>query len=205
VRNPSVITDLVKEDPVCSQSTTAISSIFLIRYSEEWDYEWEVPEVQANPNTPRTTSEEDTLGLAPESYPQQKNYTTETVAKGDVDTLIHGLTQTSISDPTTTYTTSTQSYSAQSPYSDQYSSSEPSGGPFSIAVPYNAQSSSPQILPSYASETPYASAPANNAQSHAPQSINWQHHIRTRNPDTDREEFDPSTSSRVLLRALVNE
>ncbi|KAN0095172.1 hypothetical protein V8E51_015883 [Hyaloscypha variabilis] len=154
------------------------------------DYEYDYDQTSKTPRTAESS------GLVPASeYSQDQNYTTsssgtsrtagtsrtsksagKTSASGpnDIDSMTEALGQTSIS---------------------------PSGGgyvapaTYVAPVPYTANTGSFQApassgYPNVAS-APYAAASSHGGQAYVSPSMGWQNHIRTRDPYTDREEFDP--------------
>jgi hypothetical protein len=133
-------------------------------YLDDYEYEYE-KEQAPSAQTPRTPSEGPGLGPAPDTYPQQQNYTTRTAGAADVESLNQSFARTSIS---------------------------PSGGAYAapnsaIAPPYGPSTGSYPVP----STTAYASPLSYGAEGYASPSTAWQNHIRTRDPETDREEFDP--------------
>jgi hypothetical protein len=135
-------------------------------YLDDYEYEYE-KEQAPSAQTPRTPAEGPDLVPAPDTYPQQQNYTTRTATAGaaDVESLNQSFTRTSISPSGGAYT---------APYSAN-------------AAPYSASTGSYPVP----STTSYPSAQSYGAEGYASPSTGWQNHIRTRDPQTDKEEFDP--------------
>jgi hypothetical protein len=134
---------------------------------EDWEYEYEQPDDQ-----PRSVQEPSLAPSAPENYPPG-NYTHKKAEAPDVDSLAEDLAGASISPGTESYSSGIYPSTANTgPYpaagTGLYAAST---GTYPGTATYSAQSYGQQT---YASPTP-----------------GWQNHIKTRDPYTDREEFDP--------------
>ncbi|PMD40903.1 hypothetical protein L207DRAFT_347188 [Hyaloscypha variabilis F] len=159
---------------------------------DEYEYEYGQPPTS---DTPRTAESSD-LGPATDSYSQSQNYTTssssgtsrpagtsrtsksagKTSASGpaDVDSITDSFGKTSISPTGGTYATPA-TYGTPVPYTANTGS---------FQAP--ASSGYPNVV-----STPYAAASSHGGQAYVSPSMGWQNHIKTRDPYTDREDFDP--------------
>jgi hypothetical protein len=158
-----------------------------LQKSEE-DYEYDYDQVKAK-ETPRTVpSPDSTLPQASTGlYPSSANYTTRSTA--DVDDLTESLAQTHLGQSSAT---KSQPQTAQTGYCDSYSAaqtySSPNQAPTQNFQNYGVSSGS------------YTQAPINDASVPCSNSaLEWSNHIKTRDPYTDREEFDPRENSSCIL------
>jgi hypothetical protein len=145
---------------------------------DDWEYEYEQPEDQ-----PRSVQEPSLAPSAPENYPPD-NYTHRKAEAPDVDSLAEDLAGASISPGTGSYPSGIYPSTANTgPYPAAGTGAYPSAA-------------STGTYPNVASAGPYPGAATYSAQSYGQQTYasptpGWQNHIKTRDPYTDREEFDP--------------
>jgi hypothetical protein len=162
---------------------------------EDWEYEYEQPEDQ-----PRTPQEPSLAPSAPENYPQDKNYTHRSADAPDIDSLAEDLAGASISPVAGSYPPSgvypSTASSGSYPPSGIYPSTASSGTYPTAGTGAYPSAASTGTFPSLASAGTYSGAATYSAQSYGQQTYasptpGWQNHIKTRDPYTDREEFDP--------------
>lgn len=143
---------------------------------DDWDYEYEQPD-----NQPRTPQEPSLSPSAPETYPQEKNYTTKPADPPNVESLTQDFAGASISPGVGTYTSGT--------YPSATSSGTYSGATNTGFFP---AATSTVTYPGVAGAG-YATGQTYGQSSYAAPTTARQNqvHIQTRDPFTDKEAFDP--------------
>ncbi len=140
-------------------------------YLDDWEYEYEQPD-----NQPRTSQEPSLGSSAPETYPQEKNYTTKPADPPDVESLTQNFAGASLSPGGSTYSSGTGSGTY----------------PGATNTGFFPAATSPGTYPGVAGAG-YAPGQAYGQSSYAAPATSWQKqvHIQTRDPHTDKEAFDP--------------
>jgi hypothetical protein len=177
--------------------------VSLTKSADDWEYEYDQPEHRPRTITPFGPAD---LQLPPPSpYPSSSDYTAANDA--EVDDITQGVSQSTLeergpkeswraSTVTYPYAASSGSYSSAATYPSSSTAYPPSSGA------YPSSASIEDYFPS-ASPATGSSTPSYDQASYPSPSPASQPHLKTRDPYTDREAFDPRKNSPVLIKFRI--